>query len=420
MKNIIYLILMFLAIPMFAQNWPGWRGATGDGLVPDSKLPAQWSSDENIAWRLPMPGPAASTPVVWDNRIFLTSVENGNLILMAISTEGKELWKKTVDQGNKEFLQGESNYAAPSPSTDGKFVYALFGSGKLVNYSVDGILQWERNLAEEYGEFNLYFGMASSPLLHNGVLYIQLIHTDARLVLAIDSGTGKNAWKHDRVTKARNENLHSYASPTLFKNAKTTQLIIHGSDVVTGHNLTDGTEIWRSAGLQDPDNYNDVLRLVATPVNNGEILIVPSAKNGPVLALNPTTAKGNITGNKANNVWRWNSGTTDVPSAVIHNGLVYMCRENGVLYCIDAATGEEVYKASVYRKRHRSSLVFGDNKIYITSMDGTVSVVRAGREYKLLSQNKFNEHTAASPAVHNGVIYFRTYRALYAVSDTTE
>ena len=202
----------------------------------------------------------------------------------------------------------------------------------------------------------------------------------------------------------------------IYENENVTQMIIHGSDVVTGHSLKDGAEIWRCGGLQDPENYNDFLRFVATPVSDGNILVVPSAKNGPILGLKPDKAKGTITGDKEYYAWRWDNNTTDVPSPLIHDGLVYICRENGVLICIDAATGAEVYKESVYRKRHRSSLVYGDGKIYVSAMDGTISVVAAGRNYKLLAQNKFDEHTAASPAVGDKTLYFRTYRALYAIS----
>lgn len=389
MNSKIYLIVLIIAMPLLAENWPGWRGPSGNGISQANMLPNSWSAETNIDWRLPLEGPAASTPVLWEDKIFLTSTKGDDFLVMAVSTDGKVLWEEVVGTGNKSFRQGESNYAAPSPSTDGSNVFAFFGNGDLVSFSIDGKQVWKRNLADEFGAFNMYFGMASSPLLHNGSLFVLLLHSDAQLVLSIDKATGETLWKHDRKTSARRENLHSYASPMIYSNDAVSQLIIHGSDVVTGHSLKNGAEIWRCGGLQDPDNYNDFLRFVATPVTDGTILVVPSAKNGPILGLQPDKAEGTITGNKQYYAWRWDANTTDVPSPLIHVGLVYICRENGVLICIDAATGEEVYKKSVYRKRHRSSLVYGDGKIYISAMDGTISVVAAGRDYKLLAQNKF-------------------------------
>ncbi|MEL6822991.1 MAG: PQQ-binding-like beta-propeller repeat protein, partial [Calditrichota bacterium] len=227
----MYLLLLFLTLPLLAENWPGWRGPAGNGISQSNVLPESWSEESNIDWRLTLAGPAASTPILWNDKLFLTSTKGNDFLVMAVSTEGKVLWEDVVGTGNKSFRQGESNYAAPSPSTDGEKVYAFFGNGDLVGYTVNGKQVWKRNLADEFGAFNMYFGMASSPLLHKGNLYVLLMHSDAQLVLSIDKSTGETVWKHNRKTNARRDNLHYYDSPMIYENENVTQLIIHGSDV---------------------------------------------------------------------------------------------------------------------------------------------------------------------------------------------
>ena len=178
--------------------------------------------------------------------------------------------------------------------------------------------------------------------------------------------------------------------------------------------MVDGGEIWRCGGLNLKDRYNPSLRFVASPVAVPGLIVVPSAKNGPVLGLKPN-AKGDITSTDEGHLWRLDDNTPDVPSPLIHDGLVYLCRENGVLICIDAQTGEEIYQQRTHNNRHRASPVYADGKVYLTSRDGLVTVVKAGRKFEILAQNNINETIASSPAISNGTIYLRSYQALYAI-----
>ncbi len=413
--TIFAVCLMGLLIPAAAENWPAWRGSDHNGISSESDLPIKWSPDNNIKWRLELAGPAPSTPVVYGENIFLTSTVNNDFTLMAVGTDGKVRWEETVGSGNRDIRQGESNTAAPSPVTDGEHVWAFFADGSLVCLTVDGKRKWRTNLAKRYAEFDTYHGMATSPLLDGDRLYFQLLHSGAQVVLALDKSNGDEIWKHTRKTDAKQESMHSYASPILYRFGEQELLITHGADYTVAHQLTDGKEVWRSGGFQKPGQYNGFFRFVSTPVASEDLIVAPSAKNGPTLGINPQTASGDITDNAAAFHWRHKNGTTDVPSPLIHDGLVYICRENGVLQCIDAASGEEVYQESVYRKRHRGSPVYADGHIYLMAMDGTVSVIKAGRDYELISQNSMYERTAASLAVSNKVIYLRTYKALYAI-----
>ncbi len=415
---IFLLTSLILICSSFAENWHQWRGPNNDGISKDTNVPIKWSQTENVKWKLPLPGEGASTPVVWDDKIFLTCADGNDLVLQCISTEGEEKWKRVLAEGNRTRRGDEVNYAAPSPTTDGKHVWAFLGTGDLACYDVDGNPVWQTNLEERYGRFNLGFLMSMSPLLYEDRLYIQLIHSNAWLVLALDKMTGEEVWIHDRKSDARSECEHAYTSPILYRDAEREFLVVHGADYVTAHNLEDGSEIWRCGGLNSHVRYNPSFRLVASPVATEGLIVVPSAKNGPVLGLDPS-GKGDITETDWQ-IWKLQQGTPDVPSPLIYDGLVYLCRENGDLICLDAKTGEQLYRQRTHRNRHRSSPVYANGYIYLTSRDGVINVVKAGREFEIVSTNIIGDTIAASPVIADGTIYLRSYEALYAISNNTE
>ena len=183
---------------------------------------------------------------------------------------------------------------------------------------------------------------------------------------------------------------------------------------MTAHSLKDGTEIFRAGGLNPEGKYNMTLRFVASPVAAEGLVVVPSAKNGPVLGLS-VDAKGDITKSAEGHVWRRDDNTPDVPSPLVHDGLVYLCRENGILICLDAKTGEQLYYERTHSQRHRASPVYADGKIYLTARDGMVTVVKAGRKFEVLASNETGEAISASPVISGGRIYLRTYDSLIAI-----
>lgn len=399
-----------------AENWPQWRGPRLDGTSAETGLPTTWSRGENMKWRFELPGPAASTPIVWEDRIFLTSTRKNSdaLLVMAVGTDGEMLWEKSIDQGKLEVFEQfrhETSPATPSPVTDGTHVWALFGTGKLVCLDFDGKLIWETDLAARYGEPNMFFGLSMSPLLHGDRLYLQLLHADAQLVLALDKSTGTEVWKTERPTDARGECLHSYASPVPFGDS----VLIHGADYITAHRLEDGAELWRYGTLNPEDNYNSMFRLVATPVTRDGLVVVPTAKRGPVFGLRPGDLAGSIDQGSDRVSWTLDRGTPDVPSPLVQDDLVYLAGERGTLTVLGADGGETVYAERVHESPHRGSPVHADGKLFLTGTDGTVSVVRPGREFELLAKNGLDEYLAASPAIAGGTIYLRTYEALWAI-----
>lgn len=423
-RSVAALSLCLFAAEVRADNWPQWRGPTGNGLSTEKNVPIQWTEKENVAWRLALPGRAGATPIVWGDRIFLTSVDGENLVLMCINTGGTELWRRTVSTGNKIVRGDEGDAASPSPVTDGKHVWATMGTGDIACFDFDGKKTWKLDLEARYGQFHTQFGMTSTPVLYEDRLLFQFIHGNMRgpkeeaFVLGLDKLTGKELWKRDRFTKAHTENRHSYASPIMYQDDHTTLFVTHGGDYVVAYDVNDGREIWRRGGLNPHDDpkreYHPTLRFVASPVAGEGIIVVPTAKQQKVIAIRPD-GKGDITDDESALVWERPRDTPDVPSPLIHDGLVYLCRENGNLICLDAKTGKEHYEKRTYSDRYRASPVYADGHIYVTSRRGVITVVKAGPEFEMTAQNSLGEEMSASPAISNGTLYLRTFDALWAI-----
>jgi outer membrane protein assembly factor BamB len=395
------------------ENWPQWRGPDYDGISHETNLPTTWSESSNVVWRLEMPGMGGSTPAVWDKHIFLTSQDGDNLVVVAASTDGKLLWKRPIG-ANRPIRGDEGNGASPSPSTDGKHVFVFVGSGQLACFDFDGKEIWKFNAQDRYGRFQTQHGMHTTPLLYQDRLYMQLIHSGGAWVIALDPASGKEIWKVARKSDGYAENEHSYASPCLWHRGADAYLITHGNDYAIAHRLTDGSEIWRVGELNPKDNYRPDLRFVASPVASAALIVVPTAKSGVVVGVRPDAA-GIITPGNSGELWRIDRNSPDVPSPLIVNGLVYLCRETGVLMCVDGKNGKVLYSQRTHTERHRASPVYADGKIYLTARDGTVTVIKPGPTYTVLATNRLEDHFTASPAISHGRLYFRGFDTLYAI-----
>ncbi|MGI9471406.1 MAG: PQQ-binding-like beta-propeller repeat protein [Rubripirellula sp.] len=424
MKPITFLFAPLIVVlgtgECLSDNWGSWRGPTRNGISMETGLPTEWSPGKNVAWRVDLPGPAGATPVVWGDQIFLTTIEGESLLLLCFGRDGKEQWRREVGKGNKDARGDEGNSASPSPITDGKHVWSFMGTGDLACFTVSGDPVWRADLQERYGEFDIAFGMSATPVLHDGRLFVQLIHGDGKpetqeaIVVAMDAKTGDHLWKVDRVTGAERENEHSYASPILYDYGDTTLLITHGADYTVAYSPADGKEIWRLGGLNPHGrSYHPTLRFVASPAAAEGIVVCPTAKKGPVFAVAPDK-RGDLTDSDAI-LWVRDEHTPDVPSPLILDDLVYLCRENGMLLVLDRKTGDEVYMERTHSHRHRASPVYADGHLYLTARDGKITVVKTGREFEIVAQNDTGEAMSASPVLSNGTIYLRTFDGLWAI-----
>jgi outer membrane protein assembly factor BamB len=399
-----------------ADNWPSWRGPDNNGISRETGLPTHWGPDKNLAWKLELPGMGGSTPVVWGEHIFLTSSAGKELVLLCAGTDGKLRWQRKLGRVVREKIKrDEANEASPSPSTDGKHVYAFAGSGDLACFDFAGKEVWQFNVQDRYGKFSIYHGIHTTPLLHKGRLYLTLLHARGHWVIALDKATGKEVWKVERRTDAKGESTQAYTSPCLVRAGREEYLVVLGCDYATAHRLSDGAEVWRLGGLNPADRYSTSFRIISSPVAGPDLLVVPTARGSQVVGVR-AAPPGEGKGAAAPEIWRAARGSPDVPSPLEVGGLVYLCRENGVLICLDAMTGAKVYEKRLHGARYRASPVYADGKVYLTARDGVFSVVKAGRTFELLATNELPDSFTASPAVANGRIYLRGFRALYAVS----
>lgn len=411
-----FLLVSLLSMPARADNWPQWRGVNNDGISNEKNIPTEWSETKNIAWKFELPGEGSSTPIVWGDRIFLSCVaDKKDVLALCVSTSGKELWRQKLGDARPSGRADEGNAASPTPSTDGKHVFYFTGIGEFVAFDLEGKEAWRFNAESRYGKFRIAFGMHSTPVLYGDHLYFQLIHDGGGQVICIEKATGKEVWKITRKSDGTAENKHSYASPFLWKNGKDAYLVAHGNDYATAHSLKDGSEIWRVGDLNPQGmGYRRDLRFVASPVCSPELIVIPSAKSKAIVGITPTATGMVKTGSKYE-LWRHEKGTPDVPSPLVHEGLVYLAGEGGSLACLDAKTGKEYYRRNLGKGRHRACPICVDGKIYITSRDGVVSVAQTGKEFKALATNKLPDQIAGSPAVSDGRIYLHGFKYLWAI-----
>lgn len=411
------------------SDWPHWRGPRWNGTSTESGLPTTWGEGpdgrSNVRWSLDLPGAAGSTPVVAGDRIFLTSAVAGSdrLRVLAVSRDGKVLWTAGPGEATVEVfaqLAHETNAAAPSPVTDGEHVWALFASARLYRFGVDGDLGPTVDLAERYGAPSLFFGLSTSPLLVDGKIVVQLLHAESQRVVALDATTGEEVWAHERPTDAQKESLHSYTSVIPFGTDAGRLLLVHGADYLTAHDPASGVERWRFGPVNPKDSYNPTYRLVATPVVAGDLVVVPTAKRGPVFGLRPAgTEEGAFGPDSPSVAWTHPRGTPDVPSPIAVDGRIVLAGENGRLTLLDAGKGEELAAERLHQSTYRASPVVADGKIYVAATDGTVTVLRADTPtVEILATNDLGAgRLASSPAIAHGTIYLRTAEALFAIAE---
>ena len=413
-------VLTLLASPLVFANWPHWRGPTMDGVSRETGLPVKWSATENVDWKLQLPAYSGSTPIIWGDLVFLnvaTAETTGDLELWAVDrTKQGVRWKAPIAGGNNR--QRKQNMSSPSPVTNGKLVWVMTGVGVLKAFDFAGKELWSRDIQTDYGRFGLNWGYASSPLLHENALYVQVLHgmktDDPSYVLKIDAMSGKTLWRVERPTIARNESPDSYTTPALLQYDGKTEIVITGGDAVTGHDPSTGGELWR-ADILNPQN-NGAYRIVASPTIVSGLIIAPSRVN-PLVALRPG-GKGNIASSHV--AWTFDRGP-DVPTPVSDGKLLYIVTDNGVVYCLDVKTGAVVYGPErLPPGTYSASPVLADGKIYVTTeAEGVTSVFSAGPKFELLSSNTFGEfctpYCLSTVAISEGQLFIRSSSALWVI-----
>ncbi|MES2572956.1 MAG: PQQ-binding-like beta-propeller repeat protein, partial [Verrucomicrobiota bacterium] len=379
--SLLATALVLLQAPgVYAENWAQWRGPAFNGSSPEKGLPSTWSAEAGLKWSTPLPGISGATPAVWGDSIFVSSPDaNKELLLFCIDRkDGKVRWQKQVATGNLQ--KGSGNMASPSPLTDGKTVYALYGTGDLAAFDFQGELLWKRNLGDDYGRFSIMWIYGSSPLLFEGKLYIQVLqrspappdypnmagHAGDResYLVALDPATGKTLWKQPRPNEARLESQESYASPIphVGPDGKT-QLLLVGGDCLTGHDPATGAELWRGYGFNRKGG--EWMRIVASPVSAAGLAIACGPKKEPMIAFR-TDLKGDITESGA--AWSFDEKKTpDVCTPALYDGKLFVLDgDSQTLTCLDPKDGRKKWQGNLgERVVIRSSPTVADGKVYI-------------------------------------------------------
>ena len=399
----------------FAENWPNWRGPTRDGISAETNLPVEWDTEQNIAWKRAMPAWSGSTPVIWNELIFINvAVDDDNLELWCLDRNtGQTQWARPLSDGNRRLRK--QNMSSPSPVTDGERVWVMTGTGIIKAFDFEGDELWTRNIPESYGAFGLNWGYASSPLLHGDALYVQVLHgmrtDDPSYVLRLNAETGETVWRVERPTEAVRESPDSYTTPALLEYDGTTEIVITGGDAVTGHALDTGRELWRADGLNPTRNRS--YRIIASPVVHDGLIYAPTRVK-PLLALRPG-GRGDVL--DTNVVWATDNGP-DVPTPVTDGELFYVVNDSGIVFVSDAKTGDPVYgPVRIQTGTYSASPVLADGKIYITNEGGMTTVFKTGPTFEVLAENDFDDYCLSSPAISDGQIFIRTTGHLYAIGE---
>lgn len=425
-------------------NWPQWRGPNQNGVSTAKDLPTTWSQTENIVWKTPLPSWSGGTPVIWGDKIFLTSPTKGEekavqpppepqrrergrrggggrdpggneLLLICISkTDGKILWQRELDKGNQ--LHRKGNDSSPSPVTDGKHVWVVTGTGAVTAFDMEGNKIWGSNLQQDYGEFGLNWGYASSPLLHDGKLVIEVLHgfrTDApSYIVAFDAATGNELWRQERETDAIAESPDAYTTPVVAEYDGMTQIVISGADYVTGHDPKTGKEIWRAAGLNPEQRRN--YRVVGSPLAVDGIIYAPTRRK-PLLALR-AGGTGDVT--TSHLIWKWDgSAAPDVPTPICDGKFFYMVDDKGLATCLDAKTGQPVWGPERTAEGVvSSSPILADDKLHITNEHAVTTVISAGPTFETLATNELDgSYALSSPVASGSQLFIRTGTHLYCI-----
>ncbi len=408
------LVLASVVSSLRASDWPGWRGWGGVGVCDERGVPTEWSKDKSIAWKVGLPGKGASSPIIVRDRVYVTTQtpDTGLHVLAIERNRGEIIWDREVGRGKLK-ANNLHNMATPTPAADGRGVYVMFGTGDLAALDLDGKVRWQRNLVTEYGKYNYNHGYGTSPMLLNDRLYIACMHQGPSYILAVDTNTGKNVWKKDRNLEPKDEAQDSYSSPAFAHAGLRSQLVVAGAESINAYDPATGEEVWKFGGLKVPHPYG---RTIAGPAAGERTIVVVASgfqNRGYMVALR-AGGKGHLS--ETNRLWTYGKFAPDCPTPVIYKGYVFCIRDDGMASCLDLKTGEPQWQERLFSENVKVSPVAADGKIYFTSNQANCAVVKADKKLEIISTNKLNEATLATPAISNGKVFIRTDSNLYCVT----
>jgi outer membrane protein assembly factor BamB len=402
------LLLSHLVLPstlLRAENWPRWRGPDGSGVSSEKQIPWQWSNSSRIGWQYEFPGEGASSPIVWQDRVFLTSAENHGVKRHLICLDrltGELQWQQTVTDENPELTSALTGHAAATPVTDGKVVIAFFGNAGLVACDMAGMVLWRKEL----GPFDTELGMSSSPILF-GDLVLQVCDHDGdrrrtfdSFVVALDRRTGDERWRSQRRGLFR-----SWSTPVVIPGEDGPLLVVNGQDALRAYDIASGVERWNWEGMTG--------WVTPSPIYDGRFLLATSGRDGPIVLLRPEKIG---TGAEEAVKWQHPRGGPYVCSPLLNDGRLYVHDERGILRCYDGLSGELLYRERL-AGRFYASAVAADGRIYVSNDSGVTYVLRCAPSFEVLAENDLEEEILASPAISGRTLWIRTRTRLVCIRD---
>lgn len=443
-KAIMILIIlgMYFTIPIKTEerknnNWPQWRGPDNNGIIPVGDPPVEWSEQKNIKWKTPIPGKGLATPIVWGNQILIqTAVISKDqkeaqkliagsekstkrswmrgvkankvldFVLISINRKtGKVLWQKVLNRAlPHEGTHGDGSWASGSPVTDGRHIYAYFGSWGLYCLNMQGELKWKKKFGKMQTRNS--FGEGSSPALYKDKIIILWDHEGDSFITALNKKNGKEVWR----TK-RNEPT-SWSTPFIHKHKNKTQVIVNGSKKIISYDFNSGKEIWTAEGMTK--------NVIPTPVHNGKgiFYFTSGFRGSALLAINIEGAKGDLMGTK-NIIWTYKKNTPYTPSGLYYKGILYFHKVNrGNLTALNAENGEVYFSSEKLEETNGvyASPIAVKNRIYIVGRNGVTYVLKEGKTLKIININKLDDRIDASPVVVGKDLYLRGFKSLYCIT----
>ena len=441
--------LLFLAMGLYAQNWPSFRGPGATGLADGLNPPVSWDAEQsvNVLWDTAIPGLSHSSPIIWEDRVFVTTAissdanpefrrafalegiaagESSNdmtkqswRIYCLDKKSGRILWEKTAHEGIPHVKRHPKNsHNSQTPATDGKYVVAYFGPEGLYCYDFQGNLRWSQDLSDwdfqdardKPGSITVW-GVSSSPIIYKNLAIVQCDSHKKSLIAAYDLETGRKVWSAPR------EATSSWSTPTIYEGKTRAELLTNGTDHIRAYDPMTGKELWRLKGTTNIST--------PTPFVSGDLIYFDSGfhSKGPIFAIRPG-GEGDITPPKGETssqyvAWSLPVGASENPTPIVYGDYLYVCSNNGILTCYKAKTGELVYRQRIGGDAgaYSASPVAADGRIYLTSEDGDIHVIKAGPKYELLATNPMGEVCMATPAISRGMLIVRTQHHLYAISE---
>ncbi len=410
------IALMLMSVTAQAQNWPQWRGPGDNGTAEGGNYPVSFSPTEGIIWKIELPGKGGSTPIVWDDRIILTSAigegaeaEDG---VLCFDWDGSMLWQvKLGRQVPGRHARGTGSN--PSAVTDGERIFVKFKSGTMAAVDFNGNVLWRQNLQEIYGDYVYFWDFGTSPVLVDGNVVISVMHEGHSYLLALEQSTGNVAWKVDRNYSSGRETPQSYTTPLVIGEGNRKTIVVWGADHLTGHDAATGRLIWSYGGF-NPEKRS-AWRTIASPVHYQGIVIVQYGRGKYTAAM-----KTGVSGEMSDKDFLWNKTDigSDVATPVASNGLIYILGFNSVIWCLDIVTGNELWQSTLPGDGgvFYSSPTLADDNLYISNDRGAVYVCEVSRAgMKVLNHTIFDDNFVATPVLLRDRILLRGTKNLYLI-----